>query len=227
MALQRLHAIDEHCARLRTEIAVVESTLRGDPELLRLEHEAEAAANAARAAEAGAAAAEAESNALQRRVRDLDRKLYGGSVRNPQELVDMQRKLESLRERLGGVDDRTLGALEEAETARGAAGAAERGAAARAALRAGELEPLRLRLEVLRADLDAATAARAQEAGAVGAADLSLYTRVAARRRPAVVALEGESCGGCHLPISIEERRWVRNGDGLVQCSNCDRILVS
>jgi predicted nucleic acid-binding Zn-ribbon protein len=42
-----------------------------------------------------------------------------------------------------------------------------------------------------------------------------------------VVPLVGDSCGGCHLPVSIEERRAVRTSDGIVQCSNCDRILVT
>jgi predicted nucleic acid-binding Zn-ribbon protein len=64
-------------------------------------------------------------------------------------------------------------------------------------------------------------------ASEVGERDEALYQRVASRRHPAVASLSGDACGGCHLPLSIEERRQVRTGGGVVQCSNCDRILVA
>jgi predicted nucleic acid-binding Zn-ribbon protein len=57
-------------------------------------------------------------------------------------------------------------------------------------------------------------------------ADLSLYARIAAHRRPAVTGLAGDFCAGCHMPVSNEERRAVRTGTGLTQCANCDRILA-
>jgi uncharacterized protein len=63
-------------------------------------------------------------------------------------------------------------------------------------------------------------------AAAVDSRDLALYTRVARQRAPAVVRIVGDSCGGCHLPLSNEERHAVRSGERIVQCPNCDRILV-
>jgi predicted nucleic acid-binding Zn-ribbon protein len=67
---------------------------------------------------------------------------------------------------------------------------------------------------------------RAAAAAAALPADLRIYERVAARRRPAVVHLERDSCGGCHLPLGVREANQVRSGEGLVQCSNCDRVVV-
>jgi predicted nucleic acid-binding Zn-ribbon protein len=55
--------------------------------------------------------------------------------------------------------------------------------------------------------------------------DLRTYERVRSRRTPAVTRLDGEACGGCHLPLGIAEVRAIKAGQ-LVQCSNCDRILV-
>ena len=225
--LQSLQEADDHVAALRHELAAVESSLRLDEELERRRVDAGAAQQARSGADSAAASAEVDLNALQKRVRDLDRRLYDGSVRNPNELLEMQRELETLRLRKNDAEERALALMESAE----AASADERTTAlaleTREVERAAQVGPLGARQEALRADLDAALAERDSVAGAAGVADVALYQRVAAHRRPAVVRLAGDACGGCHLPVSIEERRAVRTGDGIVQCSNCDRILVA
>jgi len=115
------------------------------------------------------------------------------------------------------------------ETAEGAGAEVER---ARAAVAARESEraalegPRRERLQAARAELNAARTERAAAATGTDPGDLRTYQRVAAHRRPVVVHLEGDSCGGCHLPLGIREANQVRSGSGLVQCSNCDRVVV-
>jgi predicted nucleic acid-binding Zn-ribbon protein len=96
-ALRRLQDADDRVAALRTELASVEAALGGDSELDRRRDAAGAAQRAHSSAEDAAAAAEAEIAALQKRVRDLDRRLYGGSVHNPNELLEMQHELEALQ----------------------------------------------------------------------------------------------------------------------------------
>lgn len=224
--LQRLQEVDTRIATLEADVARGEEQLRGDPELERVREAADAAAQDRRKAEESAASAEAEMNALQTRVTALDRRLYGGSVHNPQDLLEMQRELEVLRARLSDAEDRAIAQLGDVEAA--AAAERERMAELHAAeeRRAAELGPLETRLTAARAELQATRAGRDEVASQVDAAALALYRRVAQRRTPAVVGLEGDSCGGCHLPVSSEERRLVRAGTQIVQCSNCDRILV-
>jgi len=41
-----------------------------------------------------------------------------------------------------------------------------------------------------------------------------------------VVQLLGDACGGCRIPLGISEVRAARSSDRLVQCPNCDRIIV-
>jgi predicted nucleic acid-binding Zn-ribbon protein len=226
-ALRRLQDADARLARLRAELAGVEAALRGDSELDRRRDAAGAAQRAHSSAEDAATVAEAEIAALQKRVRDLDRRLYGGSVHNPNELLEMQHELETLRARKDEAEERALALMESAEAASTEEHSAARALATREAERSDELVPLQHRRESLTSELAEATANRAAVADEVPRADLALYDRVSARRHPAVVPLIGDSCGGCHLPVSIEERRAVRTGDGIVQCSNCDRILVT
>ena len=224
--LLHLQQIDDRIAALQADIATVEASLRGDPELDRLRAAESAAHNRHREAGADARLAELEAASLQGRIRELDRRLYGGSVRNPAELMEMQRELEAMRARLSTAEDDALERMELVDAALATMQAASAGVATREAQRAGSLEPLRARLDSLRAQLDASNHERDALRADADPADLSLYARIASRRRPAVTQLAGEFCGGCRMPVSNEERRAVRTGAGLTQCANCDRILA-
>lgn len=226
-SVRRLQDADTRIAHLRAQLAAVTESLQRDPELDRRRSSAATARAEREHADADAAAAEAEMEALATRVRALDRRLYGGSVHNPHELLEMQHELEALRHQLSEAESRALELLDQAERTSREAAATDEQLALGEARRAGELEPLRGHAEDLGAEMNATIAERERLAAAVEPRDLALYTRVAARRQPAVVPLQGDACGGCHLPLSIEERRLVRTAGALVQCSNCDRILVA
>jgi uncharacterized protein len=224
--LLHLQQIDDRIAALRSEIASVEASLRGDPELDRLRAAEAVAHGQHRETGAGARLAELEAASLQARIRELDRRLYSGTIRNPAELLEMQRELDAMRVRLSTAEDDALERMEQVDSALATLQAASANVVAREAQRAGAMEPLRARLASLVTELENANTERDAVRADAEPADLSLYARIASRRRPAVTQLAGEFCGGCRMPVSIEERRAVRTGTGLTQCANCDRILA-
>jgi len=224
--LLSLQQIDDRIAGLQSDIAAVEASLRGDPELDRLRAAESAAQNQHREVGADARLAELEAASLQGRIRELDRRLYGGSVRNPAELMEMQRELDAMRVRLSTAEDDALERMVLADLALATMQAASADVAAREEQRAGSMEPMRARLASLVARLEASNAERDAVRAEAETTDLSLYARIASQRRPAVTQLAGEFCGGCRMPVSNEERRAVRTGTGLTQCANCDRILA-
>jgi uncharacterized protein len=224
--LQSLQQIDDRIATLTSEIAVTEASLRGDPELDRLRAAEAAAHEEHRTLGSSAKLAELEAASLQARIRDLDRRLYGGTVRNPAELMEMQRELDVLRGKLSTAEDDALGRMEEVDVSMASLQNASAAVAAREAKRNAAMEPLRARLATLNAERDVLNAERDALRADTDPGDLSLYARIAAHRRPAVTSLAGEFCAGCHMPVSNEERRAVRTGTGLTQCANCDRILA-
>ena len=203
-----------------------EASLRGDPELDRLRAAEAAAHEEHRALGSSAKLAELEAASMQTRIRELDRRLYGGNVRNPAELIEMQRELEAMRAKLS--TPRTMrwahggGRRVAGSTCR----TRRRPLAARECAAQRCMEPLRARLATLTAERDVLNAERDALRADTDPGDLSLYARIAAHRRPAVTGLAGEFCAGCHMPVSNEERRAVRTGTGLTQCANCDRILA-
>jgi len=225
-ALLSLQQIDDRIATLTSDIASVEASLRGDPELDRLRAAEAAAHEAHRTLGAGAKLAELEAASLQARIRDLDRRLYGGTVRNPAELMEMQRELEAMRAKLSTAEDDALERMEQVDLSLANLQGASASVAARESQRSNSMDPLRARLASLTAERDVLNAERDAVRADADPADLSLYARIAAHRRPAVTGLAGEFCAGCHMPVSNEERRAVRTGTGLTQCANCDRILA-
>jgi predicted nucleic acid-binding Zn-ribbon protein len=140
--------------------------------------------------------------------------------------MEMQRELDAMRVKLSTAEDDALGCMEDVDVSQATLETASAAVAARDAQRTAALEPLRARLEMLNAERDVLNAERDALRADTDPGDLSLYARIAAHRRPAVTGLAGESCAGCHMPVSNEERRAVRTGTGLTQCANCDRILA-
>jgi uncharacterized protein len=224
--LLSLQQIDDRIATLTSDIAAAETSIRGDPELDRLRAAEAATHEEHRTRGASARLAELDAASLQARIRELDRRLYGGTVRNPAELMEMQRELETLRARLSTAEDDALEQMEQVDESLAHLQEVSAGVAARESQRREAMEPLRARLAYLTAECLVLNAEREALRAETDPTDLSLYARIAAHRRPAVTGLAGDFCAGCHMPVSNEERRAVRTGTGLTQCANCDRILA-
>jgi predicted nucleic acid-binding Zn-ribbon protein len=225
--LLRLQEVDTRLAHEAARLRDVEAAIAGDPEIDRRRREARALRRARTAAEAELTAAEHQVDALRARVRELDRHLYGGSVRNPQELLTMQHELTALRARVDTEDDSLLELMQNAESA----AAAERDANAAVVDleqdRADHAGDLLAEVASLRAALEQDERDRAQVTSLLDAPDLSLYDRLRRRVQPAVVRVVNDSCGGCHIPFAASEVRRIRLAEAPVQCPGCDRIVVS
>ena len=221
LLLQRL---DDRVEALRAEVTALGARLAGSAELGRARTASASAARARDAADAAVRAAERDAAVVRDRARFLDRRLFDGSVRDPTELLTLQRELDEVRVRLAELEDAELSLMEDAETAADAVTAAQAGATAIEEARAASQGPDSERLAELRTELADGIAERDLEVSRRGAAELSLYHRVAGKHRPAVVRLAGDACGGCRVPLGQAEVHAVKVGDGIVQCSRCDRI---
>jgi len=224
-AMLALQNLDAEIAVRRSDVNAIEASLSRDGELERLRQQARKAAGARRSAEIAAGKAEAAVADIRHRVERVNRRLYDGSVGNPQDLLGMQGELAGLREKLEVAEEDLLSQMEETEIVETEAATARRALGERQAEREAAIPAHRQRLEAVRGRLDELVRARDEAAASLDGIDLRTYERIAARRQPAVAHLDGDSCGGCHLPIGISEARQVKAGE-LVQCSNCDRILV-
>lgn len=165
---------------------------------------------------------------LDAKIRPLETKLYDGSIRNPKELTDLQRDVESLKTRRGKLDDEGLALLDALEAVTAALvqaqGELRRTEAAWKADQA-ELRDEKARAETELSHLEAERNQRAQgmEKPAIG-----LYEALRAiKQGRAVARIERAACQGCRLTLPTHIVQRVRAGDILVQCPSCERILVS
>jgi uncharacterized protein len=221
-----LQEIDDRLAALRSSAHRIEEGLAGSPELVAARARAAEREAERRALDDRLAAAGSEGAALRSRARAIDRQLYGGTVRNPHDLLTLQRELADVRKRQAAADDAELLLMEESEAAAEAAGAAASAVVAIEEARAAAAGGERSRLLGIQEEIRILEAERDAAAAALPPAELALYARLAARLHPAVARLRGDSCAGCRLPLAVREVRAARTGSELVQCSNCDRVVA-
>lgn len=132
----------------------------------------------------------------------------------------------------------SIGALEEQELAMMYAidEAKKKFTAAEAALKANisghetRILGLRERATNVSAELKLAEAEFVRAREPVGEFRLKTYDRVAQRNMPAVVAVSGGKCGGCHLKVSseVESAARAKNAEpnaALPTCDQCGRIV--
>jgi predicted nucleic acid-binding Zn-ribbon protein len=225
--LLELQTADDHVAALQRHVQALEAELAGDPALDALHSSLTAAHDGTVHAQAAVRGAELELGEVKAKADALHRQLYGGSVRNPSALMTLQHELDGMSARLSPLEDTVLERMDEAEACAADEHRISAEVAAFEERRAGAAGPDTARLAELRGALEVAQREREAIVATVPPADLALYERLARRVHPVVVHVSNSSCGGCRMPLGIQEARSARAGETIVQCSTCDRVLVS
>ncbi len=168
-----------------------------------------------------------DADEVRRKALEIEGKLYGGTVRNPKELEDLQADLSSLRSQLRKREDALLEVMLEFEDGETALKEAEVALAELdSAWKAGQAS-LTETQAALKGEIQGLEAKRSRQLEGMDRAALSLYQTLRERRQGAAIAVvERGLCQGCRitLPMSILQR--ARAGLGLVQCVSCERILL-
>jgi len=185
--------------------------------------------------------AETESATARRRQRDLDsrlqdieakigpvdKKLYGGTIRNPKELTDLQHEVEMLKARRRKLDDEGLELIEAVEAAsRILAEARERLKAMETAWKSdlAELGETRGRAEQEMVRLQEE---RKRRVAGMDPAALGVYDTLRPKKQGRAVArIERGTCQGCRLMLPSHVVQRARSASDLVHCPSCERILA-
>ncbi len=226
--LAELNAIDLALDALNARLAQINEALR-EPESLRSARLALEAAerDLARWQEIQLEREKAQKDASERLAR-TEGKLYGGKVKDPHELEDLQRDQAQLRRQLGQAED----ALLEAMVAIDAATAVldERRAELERLTKEWDASQVKLRAEQarLKSQLPAQQARQAAARRVVPPEFLSVYDSLRPRRGGRAVAeIDGEECAVCNVAVSPGKLAEAREGDRLVYCESCGRLLWS
>lgn len=156
----------------------------------------------------------------------LEITLYGGTVRKPRELKDMQLALGLIREQQKQEEDNLLLALAATEETEERLGSLKSALNEILTSRRKEHEQLLGEKTHLQEDSAVLGEKRKVMSALVDAADLRLYDSIRAIRQGRAVAIvERGTCQGCRISLPVKVVQSARNGVNLVQCPSCSRIL--
>jgi len=168
-----------------------------------------------------------EIQSTAQKSRDTEKHLYSGQVKNPKEMQDMQQEIQSLNKRHGELETHfleTMMAAEEAEAALHEAEAELTGVTTQWESEHQELLDEKKSLEQQGAQL---LEQRKTALTQVEPANLKIYDALKPKKNyHAIAVLNGSSCSMCGVDQTRSIEREARQGQKLVYCENCGRILV-
>jgi hypothetical protein len=161
------------------------------------------------------------------KARSSEQHLYSGQVKNPKEMQDLQQEIQSLNKRHDELENHlleTMVAVDEAEATLQEAEATLDSITAEWEDQHQELLDEKKSLEQQAAQL---LEQRKTALPQVEPATLKIYDALKPKKNyHAVAVLNGRSCSMCGVDQTMAIEREARQGQKLVYCENCGRILV-
>jgi predicted nucleic acid-binding Zn-ribbon protein len=223
LLLQYQHLIDRERV-LRDDIARNESRLQSDPEVVRLEELFEAARVKQAAASARLGDSDKAREDHRNKLRSRERELMSGRIRNPTELMQMSEEVQHMKARFAQEEEAELRLMEDAEEADDLMRVALADLSAARGRAADEAPGLQAELEGWQTELAEVEADKERVWADVPPAARTAFTRQ--RVHPAVAEVLNNQCTACRVTVTSRGMQMLRQGDEIVHCENCGRILV-
>jgi uncharacterized protein len=224
--LYRLQQFDNQLDRAQFRLKEIEAALNDDETIRKAEQHLQEVSDTLQTARKELRKAEQDAQDQRIKIEQTEATLYGGKVRNPKELQDLQNEAAALKRYKGVLEDRqleTMIVVEEAETAVQAATA--------------NLKDVRTEFErqhslltdeqanVLK-DVSRLGTERQAAAGSISSEDLNLYNQLRQQRRGVAVAkVNAGACSACGTTLNAALLSAARTATQITRCSACGRIL--
>ncbi|MFA5374807.1 MAG: C4-type zinc ribbon domain-containing protein [Dehalococcoidia bacterium] len=153
-------------------------------------------------------------------------RLYGGSVKNPKELVSLKEQVESYNRKIKELEDKTLEIMTEIESLKDRINVKRQEVAAIEEEWKKEQVGLLKEKEGIEGAIEDLERNRNEIASKIDAATLKLYEHLRGKRQgKAVAKAEQGMCQGCRIVLPMNKLQQIKAGHSLVQCGSCERIL--
>lgn len=225
--LYRLQQLDSERDAKQRRLAEIEVALGDDRALQEARQSLSKAEQRAQTWQTRQRDLELEIESLSSKMSRSEKRLYGGKVKNPKELSDLQAEIASLKRRRQKLEDTLLEAMinrEEAVDTRDEAATHLEKAESSWSKRQADLRAER---EVLQQRLQEIEERRASVVPRIDAKALKTYEWVRERKGgQAVAQIRHDACSACGVTVPPSMEWSLRQGE-LIQCDTCGRILVS
>ena len=166
---------------------------------------------------------EFEIDEISQKASKISAKLYGGTVKNPKELLSLEQDLTDQKKRLRLKEDALLEVMEEAEKLNAQKVIIDAQLRERTALWVVESEKHKEHRAELEHKLDELKSARSLLTNEIDDDTLKPYERLMSKKGLAVARVEQGRCQGCRIALPVQQLQLARSGP--VFCSNCGMIL--
>lgn len=228
LGLHRLQQVDSHTDRIRARLKAIEETLQADDAIRSAQQAFAASESAWKTAERDLRFAEAESIKQRVKIEQAESSLYGGQVRNPKELQDLQDEIASLKRHLITLENRELDALAASEAAEAEYQIAQAELNKARASAASQHADLTVERETLQKDSERLIHEHKAAIGAVPQPVLQIYEQLRERKHGlAVVAIQDSACAACGSALTPAQQQSARSASQLFYCPTCGRILYA
>ncbi len=226
-AILNIQQIDLEMDECRLQLKRVKTKLEDDKVLREALQETEQLEAEAASARKAQKELEFELGQVEAERKQMEVRLYGGGIRNPRELADMQAKVQSLKRRQSQLEERVLEAMMAAEEAQARAAESRSGTAKLAKQWEEEHASLLQEQETLQATITRLEHELAEIQPTVPDSIWSSYIYLRKRRGGMVVArLQRESCSVCGVRVTSGRLQGARAAQE-VYCDSCGCLLVA
>jgi hypothetical protein len=168
--------------------------------------------------------AEWEIDDLTTKIKDIEKKLYGGKIFNSKELSSLQQETEDIKKRRSALEDKSLGLMDQVELTRKAIVSSKDELAKQEIQWQTQQQQLTAELVQLKTAQTALEDKRKQIAVLIDADTLFTYQELRKRKGLAVAKVEQGICQGCRITLPNTDLQRAKSG-GIVRCSSCGRII--
>ena len=223
--LLELQRVDDELVALQTEY----DGLPGHRERIEAERSAceerlAAAKQALQDAEGGLRQAEAALQDQETLLQRLEGQQF--QIKSNDAYTTLLREMEHAREAISEHETKILEHMEAIEQSRGQLAEVEKQIVETHSRLEAERRAIETRDTECTSEIDRLRTLRSEVGPGVGPDLLRHYERLANRRRPAVILVKEERCGGCRVGIPPQSFIEIIRSEAVVTCGNCSRILI-
>ena len=226
--LYELQLIDSLLDQHRNRLAEIMVILADNRKIKQAESELEKTELALKTAEANLRAAERKVKEQRFKVKQTDAKLYGGKIKNPKELQDLQEESQALKRFLGVLEDRQLEKMLEVDEYKQINSAAN-----------GVLNEVNEETKIYHKELNQEKSEHELETQrleikrkstiqTINTSDLNVYENLRKKRLGVAVSFVNEkACSACGATLTAALHQAARSPSQVTHCETCGRILFA
>lgn len=226
-ALYRLQEFETTIVRTRKRIQEIASALANSEVVNAAREQVEAAEKMLQPLLTKARDLDLEMQSTRKKAQDAEQHLYSGLVKNPKEMQEIQQEIASLNRRHAELETVVLETMMSAEEAEAILKTSQAELKQVTAIWEDDHRQLLDEKATLEAQVAQMLDQRRTLLGTIAPDDLKLYETLKPKKggRP-VAVLNGSTCSLCGVDQNMAVEREVRQGQKVVYCGNCGRILI-